>query len=149
MDLPYPRREFLKAALNTGAASSLLLTVWGGKVLAALADPESNRVFAHGVASGDPTSDGFLLWTRVSVTGSASVDWEVASDTDFAEILQRGSIETNAAIDHTVKVVVADLQPGQTYFYRFRLGGIFSEPGRTRTLPAGPLAQLGIAVASC
>ena len=149
MDLPYPRREFLKAALNTGAASSLLLTVWGGKVLAALADSESNRVFAHGVASGDPTSDGFLLWTRVSVTGSASVDWEVASDTDFAEILQRGSIETNATIDHTVKVVVADLQPGQTYFYRFRLGGIFSEPGRTRTLPSEPLAQLGIAIASC
>ena len=149
MGLIYPRREFLKAALNTGAASSLLLTSWGRKVLAALTDPESSRVFGHGVASGDPTSDGFLLWTRVSVTRSAFVDWEVASDTDFAEILQRGSIETNAAIDHTVKVVVEDLQPGQTYFYRFRLEGVVSEPGRTRTLPSGPLAQLGIAIASC
>ena len=149
MPIPFPRRKFLKAALTTGAASGLLLSSWGSKVLAALADPKSSRIFRHGIASGDPAHDSVLLWTRVSVTGSASVDWEVASDTDFTEILQRGSIETNAAIDHTVKVVVEDLQPGQTYFYRFRVEGVVSEPGRTRTLPAGPLAKLGIAIASC
>lgn len=149
MPIPFPRRNFLKAALTTGAASGLLLSSWGSKVLAALADPESSRIFSHGIASGDPTHDSVLLWTRVSAAGSTSLDWELASDTDFTQILQHGSARISAANDHTVKVLVENLQPGQTYFYRFRVDGAVSEPGRTRTLPTGPLAQLGLAIASC
>ena len=42
-----------------------------------------------------------------------------------------------------------DLKPGHTYFYRFRVQGVMSEPGRTRTLPAEPLSRLGIAITSC
>ena len=74
-DMPYPRREFLKAALNTGVVCSILCTSRGNKVLAAHTDPETNRLFGHGVASGDPTHDSVLLWTRVSVSGSAFVEW--------------------------------------------------------------------------
>ena len=149
MHFPYPRRKFLKAALTTGAASGLLFSAWGSKVLAALADPESSQLFSHGVASGDPTHDSVLLWTRVLPSGSATVDWELATDPDFTQMQQRGTTAATAARDHTVKVVVEDLQPGETYYYRFRVGEVVSEPGRTRTLPAGPLAQLGIAIASC
>ena len=86
---------------------------------------------------------------EVSAAGSTSLDWELASDTDFTQILQHGSARISAANDHTVKVLVENLQPGQTYFYRFRVDGAVSEPGRTRTLPTGPLAQLGLAIASC
>ncbi|MCG8412636.1 MAG: alkaline phosphatase D family protein [Pseudomonadales bacterium] len=149
MNIPFPRRKFLKAALTAGAASGLMLSSWTAKVLAALADPERNRVFSHGVASGDPTHDSVLLWTRVVANGSANVSWELASDSDFGQIIQRGQHPTNSGSDHTVKVVVDNLQAGQTYYYRFLFDGVTSEPGRTRTLPSGPLAQLGIAVASC
>ncbi len=149
MNIPFPRRKFLKAALTTGAASGFLLSGWTAKVLAALADPERNRVFSHGVASGDPTHDSVLLWTRVAANGSANVSWELASDSDFRQIVKRGQHSTTAQADHTVKVVVDNLQSGQTYYYRFLFDGVISEPGRTRTLPNGPLARLGIAVASC
>ena len=39
--------------------------------------------------------------------------------------------------------------PGQTYFYRFRIGQTVSDVGRTRTLPDGDTEQLRFAIASC
>ena len=105
MQLPFPRRKFLKAALTTGAASGLLLTSWGSKVLAAVANPETSRVFSHGVASGDPTHDSVLLWTRISAADSKTVSWELALDIDFSRIVQSGSTETGQARDHTVKII--------------------------------------------
>ena len=149
MHFPFPRRKFLKAALTTGAASGLLFSGWGSKVLAALADPERSRLFSHGIASGDPTHDSVLLWTRVAAVGAAEVGWELALDTDFTQIVQQGSMETSETRDHTVKVIASNLQPGQMYYYRFSMDGVVSEPGRTRTLPTGSLERLGIAIASC
>ena len=149
MQLPFPRRKFLKAALTTGAASGLLLTSWGRKVLAAVANPETSRVFSHGVASGDPTHDSVLLWTRISDADSKTVSWELALDSEFTRVVQSGSTETSQARDHTVKIIAENLHPGQSYYYRFRADGVVSEPGRTRTLPTGSLARLGLAIASC
>ncbi len=149
MQLPFPRRKFLKAALTTGAASGMLLTSWGSKVLAAVANPETSRVFSHGVASGDPTHDSVLLWTRVSAADRKTVSWELALDSDFSRIVQSGSTETSQARDHIVKILAENLHPGQSYYYRFLVDDVVSEPGRTRTLPEGSLARLGIAVASC
>ena len=57
-----------------------------GLVLAPLTGLRSGRAeaseplsFDHGVASGDPLSDGFILWTRVSgaAGGSLPVRWLV------------------------------------------------------------------------
>ena len=149
MPSPFPRRKFLQAALTTGAASGLLLSGWNAKVFAALADPERNRLFSHGVASGDPTHSSVVIWTRINTSGNATVSWQLAADSDFRQILQQGNLETSAAVDHTVKVEVDYLQAGETYYYRFQHEGVTSEPGRTKTLPTGSLAQLGIAVASC
>ena len=45
------------------------------------------RPFYHGVASGDPASDGFVIWTRVtpSQEGPVNVSWEVARDSEFSK----------------------------------------------------------------
>ena len=73
----------------------------------------------------------------------------MAIDDEFDSIVQQGESIADGASDHTVKIEVRDLRPGETYYYRFLAGGTTSGPGRTRTLPVGPLKRLGIAVASC
>ena len=80
-----------------------------------------------------------------------TVSWELALDSEFTRVVQsefRGK-ETSQARDHTVKIIAENLHPGQSYYYRFRADGVVSEPGRTRTLPKGSLARLGLAIASC
>jgi alkaline phosphatase D len=118
-------------------------------------------VFAFGVASGDPTATEVLLWTRVTpdptaVPGSGLgrstlVQWEVATDEDFRQVVRRGRVFSDAASDHTVKVVVDGLQPYTRYAYRFRALGQTSPVGRTQTSPdePGTTHALRFAFVSC
>lgn len=41
------------------------------------------------------------------------------------------------------------MQSGKTYYYRFKYNGVYSEPGRTKTLPTEEIDKLSIAVVSC
>ena len=150
MKTPFPRRKFLKSTLTTGAAASgVLLSSWCAKVVAAISDPVRSQIFSHGVASGDPTQKSVVLWSRITASGRVNVVWQLASESSFTNILQQGESVTDAETDHTLKIEVNDLDPGQVYYYRFMVDGITSDPGRTRTLPDGHIEKLGIAVASC
>ncbi len=142
------RGFFLKSAGSAAAA----LAVGSGIGNAAAARADRAGLFQHGVASGDPLSDRVILWTRVTPTSASSVvvvTYEVATDPALTQVVQRGTTKTNPARDYTVKVDVAGLQPGTTYYYRFAAVGQKSPVGRTRTLPVGSTARLRIAVASC
>ncbi len=92
--------------------------------------------FDHGVASGDPWPDGVLLWTRVT-TGlpRLSITWEVSRTPSFEQLMASGTAWATAERDHTVKVPVTGLRPRTAYYYRFRVGGVSSETGRTTTAP--------------
>ncbi|VTU22701.1 alkaline phosphatase D family protein [Variovorax sp. PBL-E5] len=101
--------------------------------------------FTLGVASGSPTPDGVVLWTRLAPDplqgggmGKApvEVDWEVAEDERFARIAARGTARAVAAEAHSVHVELHGLAPGRPYWYRFRAGDARSPVGRTRTAPA-------------
>ncbi len=107
--------------------------------------------FYHGVASGDPTTDGVIIWTRLTpdAPGTYSVDWEMSTDTMFTTIAASGTFSTDASRDYTVKVDVNGLAAGQTYYYRFFESGRRSITGRTKTLPTGSVSQLRFGVASC
>ena len=106
--------------------------------------------FLHGVASGDPDQESVVIWTRMSgLTKSHSVSWQLALDSTFQRIISHGSETTNQYEDYTVKAVVAGLEPGKNYFYRFSCRGVTSPIGRTRTLPKGDIGSLGLALASC
>ncbi|WP_052865849.1 alkaline phosphatase D family protein [Streptomyces niger] len=117
--------------------------------------------FQHGIASGDPLPDGILLWTRLTPTADAlpgsgrgpatAVDWQVATDKGFTEVVARGTATTSAATDHTVKADVRGLSPATTYFFRFTALGVHSPVGRTRTAPAAGSAVTGVrfGVVSC
>ena len=145
----FPRRKFIKSALTAGVGSGVLVSGWCAKVMAALNDPVRNRVFNQGIASGDPTQNSVVLWTRITTEDVSNVVWQIASDGLFNNILQQGELTTDAEADHTVKLEVSNLESGEVYFYRFIVNGVTSEPGRTRTLPNGPIEKLGSAVASC
>lgn len=110
---------------------------------------EPHPLFRHGVASGDPDATSVVLWTRVNAPAPLDVEWELAADARFAEVIRQGRLVTGPERDFTVKVLVEGLQPGGRFYYRFRANSVTSPVGRTRTLPVGRLDRLGIALASC
>lgn len=124
--------------------------------------PLRSDPFTLGVASGDPSADGAVIWTRLATNPLADdgfggmppravdVEWEVARDEWFSRTEQRGTATAVPEAAHSVHVELSGLRPGADYFYRFRVGGHVSPPGRTRTAPDdGSLAPMTMCVASC
>lgn len=152
------RRGFLH---TSGALSALALTACSGE------DPEQDErdslddyrydgplgpetLFQHGVASGDPLTDAVILWTRLTAEeASVEVWWEIGVDTAFRRRVQVGTLTTDARRDFTVKIDVQGLEPGKTYYYRFKALGRTSPIGRTRTAPTGDVSRLRFGVVSC
>jgi alkaline phosphatase D len=148
------RRHLLKLA--SAAASTLWLprSAWSQARF-------SGNPFALGVASGSPTHDSLVLWTRLVQTGlfgsstlgtaPLTVRWEIADDEGFTRIVQSGQAQALAELAHSVHVEVAGLAPDRWYFYRFMAGDAVSPVGRTRTFPApqAPASRLRLAYASC
>ncbi|HRE14785.1 MAG TPA: PhoD-like phosphatase N-terminal domain-containing protein, partial [Usitatibacteraceae bacterium] len=89
------RRAFALRALALAGAA------FARPVFAATSAPRfSSDPFSLGVASGSPSADGVLLWTRLApepLTGGGLPDaafdvrWEVAHDEAFARIAAKGS----------------------------------------------------------
>ena len=158
------RRTVLKgAALAAAAVAGGPLRVFDAEAAAA---PASDGVFGYGVASGDPTADAVVIWTRatppprrpgdpVAAPGSGlgqplQVHWEVARDASFHHRVGHGHVWTSPASDHTVKVDVRGLDAYTRYWYRFRAVGQTSAVGRTQTAPDdGLLHALRFALVSC
>ena len=138
------RRHFLRSVAGVLFAS--LAGLRQGRAQAS--EPLS---FDHGVASGDPLSDGFILWTRISGAsgGSLPVRWLVARDPEMNEVLRHGIAWTDDWSDYTVKADVRGLEPGSSYYYCFEINSARSPVGRTRTLPVGTVAGARFAVVSC
>lgn len=111
----------------------------------------ANEAFPFGVASGDPQADGAVIWTKIFTknTDGQQVAWEVATDTALQDVVRSGTLMAKFADAYSVKIFVEGLQPGTTYFFRFKFGESHSPIGRTRTAPAGEVAQLRFAVVSC
>ncbi len=112
-------------------------------------------LFLHGVASGDPTAEAVILWTRVTapegMTADVVVTWETSLTVDFAAIATTGMFTTGAMRDFTVKVDATGLRAATTYYFRFRANGMTSPVGRTRTTAASATAldRARLAVVSC
>jgi alkaline phosphatase D len=103
------------------------------------------------VASGDPASDGVVLWTRVSGADESSVPlhWRVALDPALTDVVAEGDGEARGERDFTAQVEVTGLEPATTYWYGFSAGAAASPVGRTRTAPVGPVERLRVGVVCC
>jgi alkaline phosphatase D len=151
------RRDLLRHALWASAAVSL-----GGWSMRASAQSRFERdPFSLGVASGYPTADGVVLWTRLATDplapdggmspAAVPVTWEVSADEQFRRIARRGIAYAEPEWAHSVHVEVQGLEPARHYWYRFSAGEARSRVGRTWTAPAtgAALERLRIALASC
>ena len=163
------RRKLLLA--GGGGAASLLLDGCAS-VVARSRGPDP---FTLGVASGYPTADGFVLWTRLApdapdassaaseaapgpsrdrqpgLPQAVAVSWEIAEDEGMRRIVRRGTADASADGAHGVHVDVAGLAADRWYWYRFGALGHRSRIGRTRTLPPEGAAssRLRLGIASC
>lgn len=117
--------------------------------------------FTLGVASGDPTPSGVVLWTRLVpdpfVPGGGMpdskvpVEWQIALDSSFRRVVQQGRTWALPELAHSVHVEVEGLAPDREWFYRFKYRTDVSAVGRTRTAPVrtGRNASVNFAFASC
>ena len=152
------RRRFLKY-LWWGAGSAMAMALVPGDTLKA--SPRFARnPFTLGVASGDPTASGIVLWTRLAPEpadptslGQASipVGWRVARDDTMRRVVAKGKASAKPELAHSVHAEVKGLRPGADYFYQFDAGGEESTVGHFRTAPAHHewARQLSFGVATC
>lgn len=154
------RREFLKlgsqvgAALAFGGLSSFLHGA-ARQIPKLPSDP-----FTLGIASGDPTPDSIVLWTRLArdVLAQAGLQsdvldlrWEIAADPNFGRVLRTGGIAASPALGHSCHAEVRGLEPDRVYYYRWHAGNVTSPTGRTKTAPAAfaDNQEFNFAFASC
>ncbi len=152
------RRTLLKGG-GTLAAGVALSSALAPRALAA--PPFEGDPFSLGIASGDPTPDGVVLWTRLAPDPLApngglkpepyGLRYELARDEGFRDIIRRGAVEALPDEAHSGRVEIEGLQPQSEYFYRFKFGTAISPVGRTRTSPRhdADVERLRFAFASC
>ncbi len=148
------RRLFIVSGLAVGGA--IAAPGLAGAARRVAADP-----FGLGVASGEPRPDGMVLWTRLAAkpldigggmgTRTVPVEWEVATDQAFANVVASGTESAISGEGHSVHAEPRGLAPGAEFFYRFRADGFISPIGRTRTAPAAGTdpGSVKFAMASC
>ena len=149
------RRRFLEALAALGVTRAVPACAADRKV------SFDSYPFTLGVASGYPTPDGFVLWTRLAprpleprgglAPEAVPMRWEVAEDERFAKVIASRAEFPTHEWAHSVHAEVRGLKPDRWYWYRFLAGDAVSPVGRTRTAPAASAAaaRLRFAFASC
>lgn len=152
-------RRALMRSFGAGAVGALGMTF---DLKSPLANPLwRSTPFTLGIASGDPSADGFVIWTRLAPDPFAEdygmpirrveVQWEVGADPQMREIVQKGIALAHPELGHAVHVEISGLAADRPYWYRFICGTERSFTGKTKTLPASgaPTPKLRLAVAGC
>jgi alkaline phosphatase D len=134
-----------RTLLRTGGSAAAGLLVLGRTAPAKGNPVVDGDPFSLGVASGDPTPRGFVLWTRLAPApldggglddATYSVRYEVAEDPAFRRLVRRDAVSASPDEAHTVHAEVTGLRAGRDYWYRFKWGTAMSPVGRTRTAPS-------------
>ena len=147
------RRRVFQGLTSSIALIGLPGALWGGQSW-------GSNPFSMGIASGSPTHNGVVLWTRLDpsaietagLTGqTVPVTWQIAQDAQFSRIVAQGVSQATPALAHSVHAEVSGLRSDHHYFYRFLAGSASSTTGRTRTFPAAEAnpTSLRLAYASC
>lgn len=150
----------LSAATVTMLSGLGLSACGGGGASIALDGEAPGAGFPYSVASGDPTANAVVLWTRLARSANdvtpisdkaIAVEWMVATDEKLSNIVNAGITLALPEFGHSVHVDVLGLDSDRCYWYAFRREGVMSPVGRTRTLPAvqSSLSQFRFNVVSC
>lgn len=149
------RRELIRLAAVSASLQAISYKAYSQTIF-------KDNPFKLGVASGAPTPDGVVLWTKLvsdSVFGfgnqTIDVRWQVAHDEKFERIALQGTAVGLPQLGHAIHPELRGLQSDRWYFYRFIAGSganaQISDVGRTRTAPAlgSKVDKLRFAFASC
>jgi hypothetical protein len=126
-------RFFSTKTITTTAArtiAALLFFLWANAVATQTTVVERGLIFDpqlapfyHGVASGDPTAEGFTVWTRLTpdstVQSEVELDFAIAKDVGFQDVVQTGTVLATAQRDYTAKANIVGLLPDTYYYYHF------------------------------
>jgi len=141
------RRRFLNSSTVLGgvaiAAPGLVLAQTAPAVITRDA---MRPQMAHGIQSGDPTSDGAVIWTRSDRPARLWLEW--ATTASFANATRVRGPHLMEDTDFTGRVDLTGLPAGQEIFYRVVLQDLHNErvlseamPGHLRLpVPAGSKA---------
>jgi phosphodiesterase/alkaline phosphatase D-like protein len=132
----FSRRGFL-----TGVGATLVHTALAQHAFPRSASAQSlgDDPFTLGVASGDPTSDGVVLWTRLApkpLEGGGMpnrpfvVRWVIASDEHMRRVVRRGASWAMPELGHSVHVEADGLDPSRWYWFQFKVGSEYSPIAR-------------------
>ena len=82
------RRFFIKLL-------GLTVSVFNTRLLSQ--DNNEKVLFNHGVASGDPTHDRVIIWTKITKNTNKriNVNWQVSNKEDFSNIIDKGLDKTS------------------------------------------------------
>lgn len=94
----------------------------------------------YGVASGDVSADGAVVWSKTDRPARMVVEYATTDQfADARKVIGPAALETS---DYTARIILSDLPPGQTIVYRVLFQDLsspkaWSEPvvGRFRTPP--------------
>lgn len=128
-----------------------------------LGDPQGSDLFPLGVASGDPTDQSVVLWTRCVMDPFAPdgglanrpipLRVTVARDPGFIDVVATRSLVALPRDGHAVNVEVRGLPSNSWLWFRFEAPGLgkASRIGRTRTFPssADGVDAMRFALVSC
>lgn len=129
------RRKFLQTVLVGFAVTTT--KGWANKI--PILTVERRDLFPQGVASGDPTANSVILWTRrppINGSSAQKLTVEISTTPDFKKVIAGGTTTISAESDWTCRFLAADLKPNHEYWYRFiDEHGFASRVGRTITAP--------------
>ena len=138
------RRFFIKLL-------GLTVSVFNTRLLSQ--DINEKVLFNHGVASGDPTHDRVIIWTKITKNTNKriNVNWQISNKEDFSNIIDKGLTRTHSYKDFTVKIdaKIPLKYNAEPIYYRFIVNNIFSPIGTTKTLPISNPDKFNLAFCSC
>ncbi len=149
------RREFLKLFPQTAGCFVATASMISLSACTTPRTATSAYRFPQGVASGDPSPESVVFWTRSvsndGAVGAIDLKLQVARDEMFSDLILEKDLVAESQLDYTVRCFVDGLDADRHYFYRFLApDDTASRVGRTRTAPADDSeAPLVTAVCSC
>jgi alkaline phosphatase D len=126
-------------------ASILALLLIASGAVGATAGPGDPLRVTHGVAAGDVTATGAVIWSRASGNSRMVVEYVSVTEPRWPPLRQAGP-SVDAGSDFTGKVLLDALSPDTRYLYWVRFVGgdgteALSETGQFKTAAAGDAAR--------
>lgn len=129
------RREFLSLVGRTVAGAVTL--PWLVPPVSAGAQPLEGTGLSLPCAAGDVTADGAVIWLRAERESAVSIEY--GKDAALKEVSKAPPFRVVSENDYTGKVILRDLEPRTTYYYRAAVSD--AKPGPVSRFVTAPRPQ--------